>query len=70
MLKKNVSVILVILLTLLLIAMVIRVFDKRIEAIEKAGHVQNVINRGMTHSEQLINNAGIDVPFRVQTLLN
>jgi hypothetical protein len=35
MLKKNLSVILVILLTLLLVALVIRVFDKRINAIEK-----------------------------------
>jgi len=35
MVKKNLSIILVILLTLLLIAMVILVFDKRIEGIEK-----------------------------------
>jgi len=35
MLKKNLSIILVVLITLLLIAMVIWVFDKRIKSIDK-----------------------------------
>jgi len=38
--KKNLSIILIILLTLLLIAIVIRMFDKRIESIEKGKSFQ------------------------------
>jgi len=45
MLKKNLSIILVIVLTLMLIMMVIRLFDKRIEAIEKGNRVENAIDR-------------------------
>ncbi|HEX5150994.1 MAG TPA: hypothetical protein VFW07_06075 [Parafilimonas sp.] len=38
MLKRNASIILIILLTLLLIALVIWLFDKRIENVEKKMH--------------------------------
>jgi len=54
MLKKNISIILVIVLTLLLIMMVIRVFDKRIEAIEKSSRVENVIKNHDTRDLQFI----------------
>ena len=40
--QKNLSVILIILLTLLLIAIVIRVFDKKIETIEKQKSFQSI----------------------------
>ena len=42
MVKKNLSIILVILLTLLLIAMVMWVFDKRIESIQKGQSSQDI----------------------------
>jgi hypothetical protein len=43
--KKNLSIILVIVLTLLLVATVIWVFDKRIESIEKENSFQSVTNK-------------------------
>jgi hypothetical protein len=45
MVKKNLSIILVILFAILLIATVIWVFDKRIESIEKGKASQTVINK-------------------------
>ena len=45
MLKKNLSIILVILLTMLLVAMVIWVFNRRIETIEKGKTNSTGINK-------------------------
>jgi flagellar basal body-associated protein FliL len=45
MLKKNLSIILVILLTLLLVAMVIWLFNKRIEGLEKGKSNSAVVNK-------------------------
>jgi len=47
-LKKNLSIILVILLTLLLVAMVIWFFNKRIESIEKGKSKSTITNKEQT----------------------
>ncbi len=47
--KKNLSVILVILLTLLLIAIVIWVFDKKIKSIDKKKSVQSMLIKTSHH---------------------
>jgi len=49
MLKKNLSIILVIVLTLLLIATVMWVFDKKIESIEKKKSLQTMLIKTSHH---------------------
>jgi hypothetical protein len=48
MIKKNLSIILVILLTLLLVAMVIWIFNKRIDTIEKTRSNSTITGKGQT----------------------